>query len=490
MTLLAPLPKSIATVSLSGTLPEKLEAAAAIGFDGVEIFENDLLTFDGSPADVRAIADGPGPGDRHLSAVPRLRGDARAAARPQPRPRRAKIRRHAGARHRPGAGVQQHASRRRSTIRARRRRSGGDGGAGRARGLRVGYEALAWGRHVNRWRHAWQIVQQADHPALGLIVDSFHTLALGDDPSGIAEVPAEKLFFVQLADAPRAVDGCAVLEPAFPQFSRAGRVAGDDFLRAVLACRLSRAAFAGDLQRRISCRAGPADRAGRVALADPDGGRGRAPPACPQPPRSTAWSSWNSPWTKRPAARWAKSCAASASTTPAATVPSRWNCFARAAINLILNARAGQRGGRAFPVAWPSVCAMALRVDDAARAVRRADALLCAGMARARRPRRAAHSRGARARRHADLSGAARCRRPQHLRGRLSTCCRRPRRRRCWSASTTSRRRCRWAGWTISCCSTARCSDWCRSRCGKLPIRTGWCAAAPWSARTAASGCR
>ena len=43
------MPKSIATVSLSGTLPEKLEAAAAIGFDGVEIFENDLLTFDGQP---------------------------------------------------------------------------------------------------------------------------------------------------------------------------------------------------------------------------------------------------------------------------------------------------------------------------------------------------------------------------------------------------------------------------------------------------------
>src|ERR1700712_2414869 len=51
------LPKSIATVSLSGSLPEKLEAAASVGFDGVEIFENDLLTFDGSPADVRRIAD-------------------------------------------------------------------------------------------------------------------------------------------------------------------------------------------------------------------------------------------------------------------------------------------------------------------------------------------------------------------------------------------------------------------------------------------------
>ncbi len=54
---IGPLPKSIATVSISGTLPEKLEAAAAIGFDGVEIFENDLLTFEGFPKDVRYLAD-------------------------------------------------------------------------------------------------------------------------------------------------------------------------------------------------------------------------------------------------------------------------------------------------------------------------------------------------------------------------------------------------------------------------------------------------
>ena len=71
------------------------------------------------------------------------------------------------------------------------------------RGLRIGYEALACGRHVTLWRQAWDIVRQVNHPALGLIVDSFHTLALGDDPSGLAEVPGDKIFFVQLADAPR-----------------------------------------------------------------------------------------------------------------------------------------------------------------------------------------------------------------------------------------------------------------------------------------------
>ena len=47
--------RSIATVSLSGTLPEKLEAIAAAGFDGVEIFENDLLYYDGSPREIRQM---------------------------------------------------------------------------------------------------------------------------------------------------------------------------------------------------------------------------------------------------------------------------------------------------------------------------------------------------------------------------------------------------------------------------------------------------
>jgi len=49
--------RSIATVSLSGNLEEKLAAIAAAKFDAVEIFENDLLFFDGTARDVRRMAD-------------------------------------------------------------------------------------------------------------------------------------------------------------------------------------------------------------------------------------------------------------------------------------------------------------------------------------------------------------------------------------------------------------------------------------------------
>src|SRR5687768_14699929 len=51
---------AIATVCLSGTLPEKLEAIAAAQFKGVEIFGNDLLAFNGTPADARRMIEGLG----------------------------------------------------------------------------------------------------------------------------------------------------------------------------------------------------------------------------------------------------------------------------------------------------------------------------------------------------------------------------------------------------------------------------------------------
>ena len=71
------------------------------------------------------------------------------------------------------------------------------------RGLRIAYEALAWGRFVKTYSHAWRIVRRAGHPALGLCLDSFHVLSRGDDPVGIRVIPGSKVFHVQLADAPR-----------------------------------------------------------------------------------------------------------------------------------------------------------------------------------------------------------------------------------------------------------------------------------------------
>ncbi len=194
--------RSIATVSLSGTLPEKLEAAAAAGFDGVELFENDLLYHSGSPQDIRRLCEDLGIAVTLFQPFRDFEGCPRA--RVQRNLDRAE--RKFDLMHELGVDLMLLCSNVQADALGDNETLVGDLGqiaerAG-ARGLRVGYEALAWGRHVKTWRQVWSLVQQVDHPALGVILDSFHTLALGDDPSGIIDIPGERIFFVQLADAP------------------------------------------------------------------------------------------------------------------------------------------------------------------------------------------------------------------------------------------------------------------------------------------------
>jgi 4-hydroxyphenylpyruvate dioxygenase len=68
--------------------------------------------------------------------------------------------------------------------------------------MSIAYEALAWGKYVSDYRDAWKIVQLADRSNLGICLDSFHVLSRGHDPAEIETIDAEKLFFLQLADAP------------------------------------------------------------------------------------------------------------------------------------------------------------------------------------------------------------------------------------------------------------------------------------------------
>jgi sugar phosphate isomerase/epimerase len=67
-------------------------------------------------------------------------------------------------------------------------------------GIRIAYEALSWGRHVNEYPKAWQIVADADRANLGLALDSFHMFAAGTSRDALEEIEPAKIFLVQLAD--------------------------------------------------------------------------------------------------------------------------------------------------------------------------------------------------------------------------------------------------------------------------------------------------
>ncbi|HVW48856.1 MAG TPA: TIM barrel protein [Trinickia sp.] len=194
--------RSIATVSISGTLVEKLRAIHAAGFRCVEIFENDLLYYDGTPAEVRRIADDL---DLRIVLYQPFRDFEGVSAEGLAR-NIERINRKFEVMHALGADrllVCSNVSA--ETI-------ADDGliveqlGAlaqhAQAAGVTACYEALAWGRHVNSYRHAWRLVDAVDHPNLTLALDSFHTLSIGDSLDELASIPGERIGFVQIADAP------------------------------------------------------------------------------------------------------------------------------------------------------------------------------------------------------------------------------------------------------------------------------------------------
>src|SRR5205814_303994 len=66
--------------------------------------------------------------------------------------------------------------------------------------IRIAYEALSWGRHVNLYTQAWELVQAAARSNLGLALDSFHILAHASGLEPLEEIETRKLFLVQLSD--------------------------------------------------------------------------------------------------------------------------------------------------------------------------------------------------------------------------------------------------------------------------------------------------
>ncbi|MBW4090863.1 MAG: sugar phosphate isomerase/epimerase and 4-hydroxyphenylpyruvate domain-containing protein [Proteobacteria bacterium] len=375
----ARLPRSIATVTLSGTLPDKLDAAARAGFDAVEIFDADLMTFDGSPADIRRIA-----GDLGLViALWQPFRDFEAVAPDRLARNLDRAERKFDVMAALGAPLMLVCSSTDPAALADDARAAADLAAlaarAAARGLAIGYEALAWGRHVNRWRHAWQIVEQAGHPALGLILDSFHVLAVGDDLSGIELVPAEKLAFVQLADAPALSMDVLSWSRHHRVFPGQGQLPVARFLADVLA-----AGYAGPLSLEIfndEMRAAPARLTARdglrsLVLAEAEA-RPNVPAAALPPPAAYDGIEFLEfavdAASREDLARYLGTLGFAYSGRHRSKAV---ELYRQGRANLILNSEPDSAAAEHFHLHGPSVCAMAFRVDDPARAAARASALL------------------------------------------------------------------------------------------------------------------
>ncbi len=226
---------AIATVSISGTLREKLSAIAAAGFDGIEIFEQDFIAHDGSPSEVGAMIR-----DHGLD-IPLFQPFRDFEGLPAPLRAKAfdRAERKFDLMQQLGTDLVLVCSTCHPASLGGVDRAADDfaelGERAAKRGLRIGYEALAWGKHVDDHRNAWEIVRRADRPNVGLILDSFHTLGRKLSPESIRSIPGDKIFFVQLADAPQIEMDLLYWSRHFRNMPGEGDLPVTDFMRAVTA---------------------------------------------------------------------------------------------------------------------------------------------------------------------------------------------------------------------------------------------------------------
>jgi len=194
--------RCIATICVNGTLRTKLRAIADAGFEHVEIFESDLLA---SPEPVAVVG-----------AMMRDQGLACAAFQPfrdfegMPARLRARVfdraERKFDVMQELGTALVLVSSNVSPESLGEHGRIVDDfqelGERAAARGLRIAFEALAWGRHIQDHRQAWAVVREVDHPAVGLALDSFGSLARNVPTDSLRSIDPRKLFHVQVADAP------------------------------------------------------------------------------------------------------------------------------------------------------------------------------------------------------------------------------------------------------------------------------------------------
>ena len=380
---------SIASVCMGGALEGKLAAAAKAGFRAVELFENDLTFFSGKPRDARRMADDLGleivalQPLRDFEAMPdplRSRNFERAA-------RKLELMDELGARllclcsnvspeaiddpSRAAADLAELAD------------------LARRRGMRLGYEALAWGRHVKDWTAAWDIVRTADRDNLGIVLDSFHICARRNPIEPIAALPADRIALVQVADAPALVMDPLSLSRHYRCYPGQGDYPIVDYLDAVtragyrgpLSLEIFNDQFRGAAAAAIAVDGMRSLRAAGEALSERRAARGEAPladlPALPP-----------APVVER--VEFVEFAASDADANALVALieglgfhrvgrhrSKDVELYSQGAINLVVN-REREGFAHSFSLLHgPSVCALALRVDDIGKALERANALEC-----------------------------------------------------------------------------------------------------------------
>ncbi len=193
---------SIATTSVPGDLPTKLERIASAGFSGVDLCEPDLTGFAGTVEDVAAKAEILGLGIEILQPFhdfEGLSGGERDAAFERVDHKLDLMRSLSARTLLVGATTRKDSASDPITIAEDFTEL-----ASRAAstGCRVALIALPWAAHIRSEAEALEIVSAVDHPNFGLALNSFFSLADGSQAARLRDIPGKRVFHVQLSDAP------------------------------------------------------------------------------------------------------------------------------------------------------------------------------------------------------------------------------------------------------------------------------------------------
>jgi 4-hydroxyphenylpyruvate dioxygenase len=376
----AALKTSIATVSIAGDFREKLSAISRAGYTGIEIFEQDFVGYDGSPVDVGWLV-----GDYGLE-IMLFQPFRDFEGLPEPYRSRAfdRAERKFDLMNDLGVDLVLVCSNISPAALGGIDRAANDfaelGERAKAKSIRIGYEALAWGRHINDHRDAWEVVRRADHSNVGIILDSFHTLGRKIDPDSIRSIPGDKIFFVQLADAPKIDMDLFYWSRHFRNMPGEGDLAVVDFMRAVAAT-----GYHGPLSLEIF---NDQFRGGSPLTIARDGHRSlvslmddvrRLEPdihldVAPMPPRSRCHGFEFIEFTsnEQEAEELASMLRALGFELAGNHVSKRVARWCQGDINILINTDEAGFAHSAYQTHGTSVCDMALRVDDAADTIARA----------------------------------------------------------------------------------------------------------------------
>ena len=193
---------SVATTHVSGDLVQKLEQIAAAGFTGIELYEPDLTGFSRSAQEVGELARSLGLDIEVLQPFhdfEGLRGDARKAAFAR-LDHKLDLMKALGARTLL-IGTSTHPDAVSDTAQIVEDFREVAGRVQRA-GCRAALIALPWAQHITTELQALEIVQAVDSVTFGLALNSFFSLAGGEQAARLRDIPGDRILHIQLSDAP------------------------------------------------------------------------------------------------------------------------------------------------------------------------------------------------------------------------------------------------------------------------------------------------